>query len=36
LSELEEERYNVDYDYEFTVDKMRAKDDLENAEKFLK
>jgi uncharacterized protein (UPF0332 family) len=36
LSELEEERSIVDYDYEFYADKIRAKEDLINAEKFLK
>ena len=35
LSELQEDRSRVDYDYEFDSTKIKAKLDLENAKKFI-
>jgi len=35
LSELQEDRFRVDYDFEFNSTKTIAKLDLENAKKFI-
>ncbi|MCL2116101.1 MAG: HEPN domain-containing protein [Methanobrevibacter sp.] len=35
LSELEEDRSNVDYSFEFEGEKIQAKENLKNAEKFI-